>query len=112
MAEFVDCSDYYHQIAGKDLSITSIFGTNVVENFFGVIRSKWRYLSYWEYCIIENRAWMELVKRFASDRPFPLKESGIHKKKCYNNQIGLAFKMEDISLACKASIVHVYDFDV
>jgi hypothetical protein len=99
---------HYLDIFQKDLSLTSIFGTNVVENFFGIIRSKWRYLNYWEYCIVENRAWMELVKRFASDRPFPLKDNGIHRTQCYNNQVGISFKMEDIMLTCKTSAVYMY----
>jgi hypothetical protein len=92
--------EHYETKFQKELSLTSIFGTNIVENFFGIIRSKWRYLNYWEYCIVENRAWMELVKKFAVDRPFPLKDKNIHKTQCYNNQIGISFAMEDIQFGC------------
>jgi hypothetical protein len=41
---------------------------------------------------------MELVKKFAIDRPFPLKQQNIHATKCYNNQKGLVFSMSDILL--------------
>lgn len=51
---------------------------------------------------------MELVKKFASDRPFPLKDSGIHKTHCYNNQVGISFKMEDIAFSCRSSAILMY----
>jgi len=92
---------------GKELMVTSIFGTNVVENFFGKVRQKLQYLNYWEFAIVENRAWMELVKYFASDRPFPLKQIDLHATKCYNNQKGLKFTMAAIPLIWnKQSAVH------
>jgi len=69
-----------------------------MRNFFSIIRSHVRYPNLWEYGCTYSRANLELVKRFAVDRPFPLMNKLLSKRQYYNNQSGLKFHMEDVSL--------------
>ena len=79
----------------KEPSLISILGTNIVENFFSTIRSKCRYPSLWDYSIVYNRAWIELVKQNAIDCPYSFREKK-SSHQYYGNQQGLKFIMKDI----------------
>jgi hypothetical protein len=87
------------EIAEKNnikLTRLSHFGTNVVELFFSIMRSKIRYMNLLEYSQLHFRAFMELVKLNASDY-----EYHSHTKspsKCYNNNNGVNFEINDIKL--------------
>ena len=72
---------------GHKISVTSIFQTLVVENFFSTIRRKCHYPNLWLYTVYEQRAWMELVKKFSPDCPFTWQPSN-KCGKLYNSQHG------------------------
>jgi hypothetical protein len=92
---FLNFGSYYQTVHSSPLRLTSILGTNVVENYFSIIRRKIKYPNFWEYCLVAKRAWIELVKKFSKDCPFKLRDTKCGKK--YNNQHGLTFFMTDIS---------------
>jgi len=86
----------YEKVFGVPLPHISYFGTNIVENYFSIIRSKIRYPNFFEYAYTSNRAWIELVKVFAKDRPYPMKSHHLSKQLYYNNQKGIVFSMKDV----------------
>jgi hypothetical protein len=80
-----------------NLSFTSILGTNIVENYFSIIRGKVMYPNLWEYACVSNRAFVELVKRFQVDREWSIPSRPLSKtaKLKYNDQSGIVFTRED-----------------
>jgi len=78
--------------------IFSIFGSLIVENFFSTIRAKTRYPSLWEYAIVYNRAWMEMIKNNADDWSYIGPKWRESFGKCYGNQTGVTFSMKTIKL--------------
>lgn len=71
----------------------SYLGTNIVENFFSVIRSKILYPNFYEFSIVYYKAWVELVKIFTKNPPIPYSERKLSGKK-YNNQNGIEFDQD------------------
>jgi DNA polymerase III epsilon subunit-like protein len=86
----------YEEIYKTPLQLTSILGTNIVENFFSTIRHKESVPNFYQYTYTYYRAWTELIKKFAFDCPFPLPK--VQLSKSYNNQQGLCFAMKDVEL--------------
>jgi hypothetical protein len=80
-----------------NLKFSSILGTNIVENYFSIIRGKIMYPNLWEYACVCNRAFMELVKRFQVDRQCSVPSRPLSKsaKLKYNDQSGISFTKED-----------------
>lgn len=87
----------YEEIYGMSITCISILGTNVVENFFNIICWKVQYPNFWQYAYTYHRAWIELIKKFALDRPYSISHGPLSKN--YNNQHGLAFWMEDTHIS-------------
>eukprot|EP00734_Pompholyxophrys_sp_LG126_P000362 Pompholyxophrys_sp_v1_NODE_133_length_1678_cov_1.174877.p2 type:complete len:252 gc:universal NODE_133_length_1678_cov_1.174877:781-26(-) len=81
---------------------TSIFGTNIVENFFSIIRRKVRYPNLMDYSWIFHRALMELIKHHSADFCFKYSDGTRKMGKKYNVQVGLSFSTADIKLWTKA----------
>lgn len=78
----------------------SHISTLCVENFFSTIRAKEYYPSFFAYGVTYQRAWMEMVKRHAKDRPFPIPDRDVSQ--VYNRCQGLEFVMADIPLVSPA----------
>jgi len=74
----------------------SHISTLCVENFFSTIRAKEYHPSFFSYGVTYQRAWMEMVKRHAKDRPFPIPDRAVSQ--VYNRCQGLEFVMADIPL--------------
>jgi hypothetical protein len=71
-------------------------GTNLVENFFSIVRRKVLYPNLFDFYCIEQRAFTELIKKFAVDAPFQCKGTTIGNSECYGNMENASFRMEDI----------------
>lgn len=71
---------------------TSHLTSNIVENFFSVIRSKVLYPSYYDYCILYRKAWFELVLTFTEGNPVPTRKKNLSKTMKYLNQKNISFK--------------------
>ncbi|EFA77506.1 hypothetical protein PPL_12108 [Heterostelium album PN500] len=78
------------------LKMTSILGTNVVENYFSIIRSFVLYPNVKEFCQVAEKAFIELMKKFSTDSIYKYKDTKVSK--CYNNQHGLQFNQKTIEL--------------
>lgn len=75
----------------------SHLGTNLVELHFSEMRRKFRYFNYYQYCIVEQRAWYELMKTYATDRPYTIPKT-IRERRVYKNNLLLKFSMEAVPL--------------
>ena len=100
----VTLKNFHSFFSQRQLQKTSIFGTNIVENFFSIIRAKIRchrsireleftsirYPNLFEYGCVYSRAWIELVKRFSLDcsYSFPAHQVGSDRERKYNDQNG------------------------
>ena len=56
----------------ENIVCTSILGTNIVENYFSIVRAKILYPNLWEYACVSYHAFLELVKRFCKDQSYSL----------------------------------------
>ena len=89
--------------------LTSILGTNIVENFFSIIRGKIRYCCLWEYAYVYSGAVAELKKRFCENPLFcyNVGACGRNKSKKYNDQIGVVFSVEACIMTFKGNKKHM-----
>eukprot|EP00733_Pompholyxophrys_punicea_P000753 Pompholyxophrys_punicea_v1_NODE_265_length_2478_cov_92.556748.p1 type:complete len:635 gc:universal NODE_265_length_2478_cov_92.556748:567-2471(+) len=81
---------------GPENVLTSALGTNVVENFFSLVRRKVRYPSLWDYACFYARAKLEHVKKFSDDSLYHYRKYRIGKK--YNNSNAVHYTMTSIKL--------------
>lgn len=82
----------------ENIVFTSILGTNIVENFFSLIRAKILFPNLWEYACVAHGAYLELVKKFSSDRLHSLPNRPLSRKQSlkYNDQSGIVFDRNDL----------------
>ena len=82
------------EFGSKTFDTLSFVSTNIVENFFSKIRAKVRYPSAWDYAVLHEAQYEELVKMLAKDSLLPQfsKSAG----KAYGNIDGLSFIMADL----------------
>jgi DNA polymerase III epsilon subunit-like protein len=92
----------------ENIVFTSILGTNIVENFFSIIRAKILYPNFWEYACVAQHAYLELVKKFMVDRPHSLQNRSLSRKLSmkYNDQSGIQFDKEDFMTICSIEFRH------
>ena len=95
----IKLQEFYQTKYLKALQKISIFGTNIVENFFSIIRQKVRYPNDWEYRTTYFRAKYELMKRFSNNYRYRYPNKVLSKN--YNNQTGLNFDINTIDLQLK-----------
>jgi hypothetical protein len=74
-------------IKKEKLSEISHISTNIVENFFSIIRRKILYPNFYEYAVTYEKAWVELVKFFTKENPVPYRNRILSKTKKYWNQV-------------------------
>jgi len=86
----------------ENIVCTSILGTNIVENYFSIIRAKILYPNLWEYACVAYHAFLELVKRFSDDRAYSLPNRPLSRKQSmkYNDQSGIKFSKDDVIALC------------
>ena len=91
------------------LTSTSILGTNIVENFFSLIRAKLRFPCLWEYACLLNRSWLELMKRFNIDRKYSLPGTQLSRPRSlkYNDQTGVSFCDEDLLFLSQLNSIQI-----
>ena len=91
----------------------SALGTNIVENFFSIMRGHTYYFDVFEYMSLGYRTFMELVKKNASDCPFVYPKG---ETRCYNNQTGIRYTMNLITLPTpsdnRKTVANVRNFSV
>jgi DNA polymerase III epsilon subunit-like protein len=82
----------------ENIVFTSILGTNIVENFFSLVRAKILFPNLWEYACVSHGAYLELVKRFSSDRLHSLPNRPLSRRWSlkYNDQSGIMFDKNDL----------------
>lgn len=83
-----------------ELARLSHVGTDLVENYFSLVRHKVLYPNLWDFYCIETTAYGELIKRYSKDGSFLpwLKKS---HSKCYGNLPRGYFSIHDIPVAEK-----------
>eukprot|EP01117_Protostelium_nocturnum_P016476 TRINITY_DN6516_c0_g2_i1.p1 TRINITY_DN6516_c0_g2~~TRINITY_DN6516_c0_g2_i1.p1 ORF type:complete len:618 (+),score=92.84 TRINITY_DN6516_c0_g2_i1:603-2456(+) len=62
---------------------TSYLGTDVVENFFSIIRQKVRYPTLFDYWYTQERAWNQLIQKHNAKPDYRLPQKSFSKN-CYN----------------------------
>ena len=86
----------------ENIVCTSILGTNIVENYFSIVRAKILYPNLWEYACVSYHAFVELVKRFSKDQIYSLPSWPLSRKESmkYNDQLGIYFCKDDLIFLC------------
>ena len=86
----------------ENIVCTSILGTNIVENYFSIVRAKILYPNLWEYACVSYHAFVELVKRFSKDQIYSLPSWPLSRKESmkYNDQSGIYFCKDDLIFLC------------
>lgn len=87
---------YHRQKYNSDFSMTTHLGTNIVENYFSIIRGKVHFPNLEEFATCATSAWMEFVKRNCVDYDYPFPEGPTSK--CYANTHGIRFSLKDTGL--------------
>lgn len=97
LSNILQLRDLFKQMHGKELIYLSHLSTNVVEIFFSIQRSKIHFPNLVQYSQLYHRAWMEFIKKNASDLKFTFPIT--NTSQYYNNTSGVITSVADIHLS-------------